>query len=33
MEDDKTSCQNNKGGLSRWEFPKLKPAQFKSGER
>lgn len=31
MEDDKTSCQDNKD-LSRREFPKLKPTQFKSGE-
>lgn len=26
MEADKTPCQDNKGSLSRWEFPKLKPA-------
>lgn len=32
MEDDKTSCQDNKEDLSRREFPKLKPTQFKSGE-
>lgn len=26
MEADKTACQDNKGSLSGWEFPKLKPA-------
>lgn len=26
MEADKTYCQDNKGSLSGWAFPKLKPA-------